>query len=158
MNIKKEIAVTIALLALTAIYMIGAIQLGHPISYGDPAASFYPWILIFIMITACICQLVSLKKQLKSGQEHDTGKKVFNMPFWLGTSAFTVFIFAFTFLGYWTASLILAFSIASIFEAKNENKKKKWRSIIILTFLIPIIGYLFYGTIFNIRFPQGILF
>ena len=158
MNVKKEISIIIILLALTVIYIIGTLKLtSPPLDDGDPTLSFYPWLLILIMIPSCIYQIISLKKQLKPGQENSE-IKIFTKPALLGISVFAIFIFAFNYLGYWTAAIILTFGITSIFEAKNENKKKKWTYIIILTILIPIVGYLFYGTIFNIHFPKGILF
>ena len=157
MNLKKEISVVIALLALTAVYIIGTFKAGPPLYDGEPTLSFWPWILILIMLTSCIYQIISLKKQSKLRQK-SSEIKVFSIPALLGISVFAIFILAFNYIGYWTAAGIMTFGTASIFEARNKNKKKKWAYIIILTIFIPIIGYLFYGGIFNIHFPKGILF
>ena len=157
MSIKKEISLVIGILALTAIYIVGALKLAPPIDDGEYTSSFYPWLLIFMMLTACIYQIISLKKQLKFSQK-SSEKKIFNMPVTLGILTLAVFVFAFNYIGFWTASGMLTFGIASIFEVTTENKKEKWAYIIILTILTPIIGYLFYGTLFNVHFPEGILF
>jgi len=159
MHIRKEISVIVGILVLTAIYIIGALRLGAPMYRGEPTESTFPWIIIIVMLTACSIKLFPLMKKIKVQQALDEERiKGVNISFLLGIAGLSAFIAAFLLFGYWIAAIILTFVTSYIFEAHNENKKKKWLYIIVLTVLIPIIGYLFYGTIFNIHFPKGLLF
>ena len=158
-TLKKEISVIIGILVFTAIYTIGSFRLGAPIYRGEPTESTFPWIIIIIMLTACSAQLFSLVKKIKSQQAPDKEKiGGFNIPLILGIAALSLFIIAFVFLGYWPAAIMLTFAVSYIFEANTKNTRSKWLHIIILTVLIPILGYLFYWGIFNIHFPKGLLF
>ena len=155
MKIKfnPEVAMVVGILLLTMIYLVETFQMPPPMEDGSPTISLYPWIIILIMTAACVSVLAN--KIITKGKTIVLEGKTVRRPIF-GIAIIGLFIFLFAYTGYWIATAFFSFFIAILFEYEKGNQRKALLYATILAVVIPVIGYLFYQGLFNIRLPKGV--
>lgn len=154
-KLNASFRMLVGILIAVIVYIAGAIQLSPPIEDGLPTESFYPWILIVIMLAACSTLLFREKMWKAKGQVAQWAqiKRVASV---IGITA--LYIPLLFNAGYWIATPLLSFGIALVLEYEARSKLKALIYPVILAIIIPWIGYLFFRIAFGVRLPGGVWF
>jgi len=145
----------IGILIWVIVYIAGALQLSPPIEDGLPTESFYPWILIIIMLATCSALLFRAKMWKAKGQVAQWAQIRRVAPV---IGVIVLYIPLFLNAGYWIATSLLSFGIALVFEYEARSKLKALIYSVILAIVITGIGYLFFRIGFGVRLPRGVWF
>ncbi len=153
LKFNPEVAMVGGILLLVMIYLGETLRMPTPMEDGSPTISLYPWIIILMMTAACVSVLAG--KKITKGKTVVLDWKSVQRPlFGIATIGFFIFLFAYT--GYWIATAVFSFLTALLFEYEKGNRRKALLYAVILAVAIPVIGYLFYQVLFDIRLPKGV--
>jgi hypothetical protein len=152
-KLNPEIAMVAGLLLLTVIYLVETIQMPPPMEDGSPTISLYPWIVILVMTAACVSVLSNRKITADKAIVLDV--QSVQRPF-IGIAVIGLFVFLFAYSGYWIATAFFSFCMAVLFEYEKGNLKRALWYAVLLAAVIPVVGYLFYHGLFDIRLPKGV--
>ncbi|GHB04807.1 tripartite tricarboxylate transporter TctB family protein [Modicisalibacter luteus] len=145
-----RLLVPVALLILTTIYFIEAVQMGPPIRDGNMTVSFFPLAIAFIMFLAIagvlwrIFQTPSDTDQ--SAESHEDKRRL--GPLWVALLT-GLYIFAFSYIGYFVATAIYVFALTMLFGEGAKGLPVK----LVATLIITVCGYLLFEVAFQVRLP-----
>ena len=157
MLFKKNLVFFYLIFAFSIGYLVTAVNLGSPISNNRLEPSFFPLVLgsfaVFFSSILLLREISITKVEVSKGEETSTDlektetKMSKYAPLFIMLSIF-LYVFAFSYIGYFISSFLFVLSIITIFS--------KWEKMLIkstISIIIVLIGYLIFEQIFGVRLP-----
>ncbi|WP_088744211.1 tripartite tricarboxylate transporter TctB family protein [Cobetia sp. QF-1] len=175
--ISGSTPLTLALTALSGLYLISALQLASPMENGRLSPSFFPLLIGLIACVLCLAQLIAnyrasrqslLHSPATTAEEHhaapdstdesEAGTAEKEIPATGVLSWFTpalrlmtvtaLYILAFSHLGYLLSSALYVYAIMLLFSGRQ-----KWMSKALIACVIAGLGYVLFEQLFNVHLP-----
>ena len=154
--------VTLAMTAISALYLISAFQMTPPLDNGRLTASFFPALIGIIALVLCVAQLVS-QHRASRGAATDDGKETSTTDGEASAPLFSpalrlmlvtaLYILAFSHLGYLLSSALYVFVVMLLFSGRE-----KWISKALIACAISALGHGLFEQLFNVHLPALDLF
>lgn len=149
-----RLLVPVALLIVTTVYLVTAIQMAPPMRNGNITASFFPLLIAIVMDLALLSVLWQTIRSTpeqahddKAPPTDDANNQRYG-PLWV-TLLTALYIVAFSTLGYFTSTACYVFALTLLFG----EGLKRWPTKLLATGLITLSGYLLFELIFRVRLP-----
>ncbi|MBE2169907.1 MULTISPECIES: tripartite tricarboxylate transporter TctB family protein [unclassified Cobetia] len=160
---------TLAMTAISALYLISAFQMAPPLDNGRLTASFFPVLIGSIALVLCVAQLVSQQRasrdsrSSKSDSAESTSTETANNDASSADSdassprfspalrlmlVTALYILAFSHLGYLLSSALYVFAVMLLFAGRD-----KWVSKAVIACAISALGYGLFEQLFNVHLP-----
>lgn len=153
---------TLAMTAISALYLISAFQMTPPLDNGRLTASFFPALIGIIALVLCVAQLVS-QHRASRGVAADDAKESSTTDGEASAALFSpalrlmlvtaLYILAFSHLGYLLSSALYVFVVMLLFAGRD-----KWVSKAVIACAISALGYGLFEQLFNVHLPALDLF
>jgi putative tricarboxylic transport membrane protein len=137
------------LFVVTTIYFIGAIDLGAPVSGGQPTASFFP-LLLSVMMYMSIAYIVVA--EIHKGSEREDSS-VFAKPL-IASIATGIYILLFGWIGYEVSTILFVWVLLAIFGYGEMFTPRGILIKLIAAIAITVMFYLFFTVGFDVRLPS----
>ncbi|MDH2421868.1 tripartite tricarboxylate transporter TctB family protein [Cobetia amphilecti] len=160
---------TLAMTAISALYLISAFQMAPPLDNGRLTASFFPALIGSIALALCVAQLVSQQRASRdsrsaesasteststetanddaSSADSDASSPLFSPALRLMLVT-ALYILAFSHLGYLLSSALYVFAVMLLFAGRD-----KWVSKAVIACAISALGYGLFEQLFNVHLP-----
>lgn len=148
---------TLAMTAISALYLISAFQMTPPLDNGRLTASFFPALIGIIALVLCVAQLVS-QHRASRGVAADDAKESSTTDGATSAALFSpalrlmlvtaLYILAFSHLGYLLSSALYVFVVMLLFAGRD-----KWVSKAVIACAISALGYGLFEQLFNVHLP-----
>ncbi|MCK8066987.1 tripartite tricarboxylate transporter TctB family protein [Cobetia sp. 1CM21F] len=160
---------TLAMTAISALYLISAFQMAPPLDNGRLTASFFPALIGSIALVLCVAQLVSQHRASRgsrssesdsaeststetanddaSSADSDASSPLFSPALRLMLVT-ALYILAFSHLGYLLSSALYVFAVMLLFAGRD-----KWVSKAVIACAISALGYGLFEQLFNVHLP-----
>ncbi|MDH2294288.1 tripartite tricarboxylate transporter TctB family protein [Cobetia sp. 1AS1] len=160
---------TLAMTAISALYLISAFQMAPPLDNGRLTASFFPVLIGSIALVLCVAQLVSQQRASRdsrssksdsaeststetanddaSSVDSDASSPLFSPALRLMLVT-ALYILAFSHLGYLLSSALYVFAVMLLFAGRD-----KWVSKAVIACAISALGYGLFEQLFNVHLP-----
>ncbi|MBA7552773.1 hypothetical protein ES705_45348 [subsurface metagenome] len=150
-KLNGDIMMAVVFLIVATVYLVEALRMPPPISYGIPGPSLVPLVLVTIMYAASLAILV---------QGFTRGKKLIldwkrikNPIMVIGMTG--IYIGMLSQAGYWISTLLFSFGVALLFRYGRGSKARALVFSTIIAMIMVLLGYLFFEVLFNVRLPEG---
>lgn len=146
-----RLLVPVALLILTTIYFIDAVQMGPPIRDGNMTVSFFPMAIAIIMYLAIagvlwrVFQTSSDDADQPSASDEDRRRLG---PLWVALLT-GLYILAFSYIGYFVSTAVYVFALTMLFGEGAKGLPLK----LVASLIITVCGYLLFEVAFQVRLP-----
>ncbi|BBO56773.1 tripartite tricarboxylate transporter TctB family protein [Cobetia sp. AM6] len=150
---------TLAMTAISALYLISAFQMAPPLDNDRLTASFFPALIGSIALVLCVAQLVSQQRASRdsrsnesanddaSSADSDASSSLFSPALRLMLVT-ALYILAFSHLGYLLSSALYVFAVMLLFAGRD-----KWVSKAVIACAISALGYGLFEQLFNVHLP-----
>ncbi|KPM75502.1 tripartite tricarboxylate transporter TctB family protein [Cobetia sp. UCD-24C] len=150
---------TLAMTAISALYLISAFQMAPPLENGRLTASFFPALIGSIALVLCVAQLVSQHRANRGSRssasadddtcsaDSDASSPLFSPALRLMLVT-ALYILAFSHLGYLLSSALYVFAVMLLFAGRD-----KWISKAVIACAISALGYGLFEQLFNVHLP-----
>ncbi|UTV86780.1 tripartite tricarboxylate transporter TctB family protein [Cobetia amphilecti] len=160
---------TLAMTAISALYLISAFQMAPPLDNGRLTASFFPALIGSIALVLCVAQLVSQHRASRDSRssesasaeststetanndacsaDSDASSPLFSPALRLMLVT-ALYILAFSHLGYLLSSALYVFAVMLLFAGRD-----KWVSKAVIACAISALGYGLFEQLFNVHLP-----
>ncbi|MDO6814984.1 tripartite tricarboxylate transporter TctB family protein [Cobetia amphilecti] len=160
---------TLAMTAISALYLVSAFQMAPPLDNGRLTASFFPVLIGSIALVLCVAQLVSQHRANRdsrssesasaeststetanddaSSADSDASSRLFSPALRLMLVT-ALYILAFSHLGYLLSSTLYVFAVMLLFAGRD-----KWVSKAVIACAISALGYGLFEQLFNVHLP-----